>query len=748
MTLRTVSNAASSTRTGLRRAALGGGLLLMAALVGCATQDADYDGFTVADGDCDDNDNLVYPGGNEICDGIDNDCSGVIDDSYASGGSVVYYIDKDGDGYGSTSGTALSCEAPEGFVADASDCNDEDQAINPRAPELCNDGDDNCNGEIDEDAVDAPTWHADWDQDGYGSTSLVARECVAPEGYIEDANDCNDFDPFTNPLADEVCDFVDNNCDGETDEATAADAREWYRDSDTDGFGNIDLTTVACWEPEGYAGDSTDCDDSNINVNPGMPEICRDGVDNNCNGLGDQCSIESWKDVTSAAQAWKGQNSSDYLGYDVDFVGDLDGDGYDEIALGAPYADPNGTSSGIIYLVYGNEDYEVDPTPIAVNSFTQFRGEANYNYMGYSTAPAGDVDGDGYDDLLLPGYGGRSYSNYYGTMVLVYGGPDRMVGAMTASDQGAAFDGKTRYDYFGGGSFGGLDLNGDGYDEFFGGSRGYSSYSGGVFIFQGQSERYSGTYDLDDAVAFWVGPTTSDYLGAYAGSIGGGDFDGDGNMDLLMGAYYAPTSYGTTGAAWVYYGDGTMPSGEQSLDDLVIVEGTSTYDYTGYGLGSVGDVNDDGYEDYEIGCYYCNNGGTAYIFFGDSVRLTDTDQDQADVILINGSSSAYMARNSPAKGDYDGDGIYDIAIGSYRDSAGSGSYNGSVWMLKGSADLGGEYEVDDVHRVAGPAGTYAYFGMGVSGGDFNGDGYSDMISGAYGASSYAGEVYLFEGTSL
>ena len=182
MTLRTVSNAASSTRTGLRRAALGGGLLLMAALVGCATQDADYDGFTVADGDCDDNDNLVYPGGNEICDGIDNDCSGVIDDSYASGGSVVYYIDKDGDGYGSTSGTALSCEAPEGFVADASDCNDEDQAINPRAPELCNDGDDNCNGEIDEDAVDAPTWHADWDQDGYGSTSLVARECVAPEG--------------------------------------------------------------------------------------------------------------------------------------------------------------------------------------------------------------------------------------------------------------------------------------------------------------------------------------------------------------------------------------------------------------------------------------------------------------------------------------------------------------------------------------------------------------------------------------
>ena len=730
-----------------RPSVLGAGLLLLLAASGCARQDADRDGFTVADGDCDDHDNRVFPGGNEICDGIDNDCSGVIDDSYASGASTVFYVDQDGDGYGSTASVLLSCEAPEGFVADASDCDDADQAINPRAPELCNDGDDNCNGEIDEDAVDATAWHADWDQDGYGSTSLVLRECEAPDGYIEDATDCNDFDPFTNPVADELCDFVDNDCDGETDEASAVDARTWYRDDDADGFGNVDLTTRACWEPEGYARDGTDCDDTNLDVNPGMEEVCKDGLDNNCNGSGDQCSFEAWTDVTAAAQAWKGVKSSDYLGYDVDFVGDLDGDGYDDIALGAPYSDPAGTSSGTIYVVYGNEDYEISAAPQPLNGFPGFEGEASYNYMGYSTAKAGDVDGDGYDDLLLPGYGGRRGS-YYGTMVLVYGGPDRFSGLVSATDDGAAFDGRSSRDYFGGGSFGGIELNGDGYDEFLGGARGYSSYAGGVFLFEGRADRYSGVNDTGDAVATWTGPSSSDYLGAYAGSIGGGDFDGDGHMDLLLGAYSASTAAGTTGAAWVYYGDGTLPSGSQSLADLVLIEGTSSFDYTGYALGSVGDVNDDGYEDYEIGCYGCNSGGTAYIFFGDSTRLTDTDQEAADVTIIHSGSSTYLARNSPARGDYDGDGIDDIAIGSYRDSAGTGSYNGSVWMLRGDAGLGGTYRIGDVHRVAGPAGTYAYFGIGVGSGDFNGDGLSDLIGGAYGASSSAGEVYLFEGTSI
>jgi len=725
-------------------------LVALALLVGCQTGDADYDGFTVEDGDCDDNDNLVYPGGNEICDGIDNDCSGVIDDDYASGGATVFYVDEDGDGYGTTRGTRLACSAPEGFVADASDCNDEDEAIHPRAAELCNSGDDNCNGEIDEDAVDAPEWHADWDQDGYGSQSLVVRECEAPEGYITDASDCNDFDPFTNPLADEVCDFTDNNCDGTVDEDTAVDARTWFRDADTDGFGNVDVTTVACWEPDGFTADDTDCDDSNFVVNPGMDEVCRDGVDNNCNDSADQCTVTAWTDASAAVLHWEGQNSSDYLGYDVDFVGDVNGDGFEDMIMGAPYSDPSGSSSGTIYLVYGTDEYEVEESSRSVTALPGFEGESNYNYMGYTTARAGDVDGDGYDDFLLPGYGGRSYRNYYGGMTLVYGKATKFSATtVTASDMGPSFDGKDRYDYFGGGAFGGLDVNGDGYSEFLGGSRGFNSYRGGAFLFEGMSDRYSGTYDYDDAVAYWEGPTTSDYLGAYAGSIGGGDFDGDGNADLLLGAYYAPTSYGTTGAAWIMWGDGTLPSGKGDLSDGTEIEGTYTYDYTGYGLGSVGDVNDDGYEDFGVGCYYCNSGGSLYVFFGDSTQLADTDQEEADVSLINTNSSAYMARNSPAKGDYDGDGIDDIAVGSYRDTTSAGSYNGSVWILTGDSSLGGEYQRADVTQVVGgPLGTYNYFGKGVSGGDFNGDGYADLVVGSYGAASYAGQVFLFEGTSI
>jgi len=241
---------------------------------------------------------------------------------------------------------------------------------------------------------------------------------------------------------------------------------------------------------------------------------------------------------------------------------------------------------------------------------------------------------------------------------------------------------------------------------------------------------------------------TYGYRGRSEGGVSGGDFDGDGNDDRLMGAYFADTSFGPTGAAYLRYGDGTMPTGQGDLDDLVTIEGTATYDYTGHGVGSVGDLNGDGYEDMGIGCYFCNNGGALYVFMGSSTQLTTTDQDQADVSIVNSSSSSYLARNSPTGGDFDGDGIDDLAVGSYRDSAGGMSWNGSVWILKGDAALSGEYTAEDVTtRIAG-GGQYEYLGTGVSSGDFNGDGYTDLITGAYGASSYAGEVYLFEGTAL
>jgi hypothetical protein len=210
--------------------------LLACLAIACGVVDADLDGFT-AEQDCDDFNNLVFPGGNELCDGLDNDCNGVADDAYAAGGTV-FYLDSDGDGFGATTGTAVACSAPTGFVATADDCDDLDGGVNPLADELCDGIDQDCDRRIDDNAVDAPVWHADYDQDGFGSELVVKRACEMPDGYVADSGDCNDFMGTVNPAGTERCDRIDNDCDREVDEPDAEDARDFYLDADADGFGD------------------------------------------------------------------------------------------------------------------------------------------------------------------------------------------------------------------------------------------------------------------------------------------------------------------------------------------------------------------------------------------------------------------------------------------------------------------------------------------------------------------------------
>lgn len=718
-------------------------LLALALLVGCAPVDEDFDGVP-ADQDCDDNDNLVFPGAVEMCDGIDNDCNGVEDDDYARGG-LIYYIDADGDGFGATSGTKESCAQPEGYVANATDCDDTLDSVNPGADETCNLTDDNCNGQIDDDAVDAPEWHADWDQDGYGSQSLVVKACEAPEGYLADAQDCNDFDRNTNPLADEVCDRLDNNCDGDIDEDSAVDALEWYGDVDGDGYGDLESPRMACWQPAGYTLDSTDCDDSTGAINPGAEEICRDGLDNNCNESADHCSVAGWESVADATIRWEGANTYDYLGWDTDFVGDIDGDGFDDLIMGARYADAGGSySTGSVYVAWGAETDGPESNTRKVSSLPSFYGGPS-NYLGETVGPAGDVNNDGYADFLM---GGPGFSN--NSAVIVYGDATRFTGQSSANNY-AVYKLSGSYNYCGSSVWGGADLDGDGNSEFMMACGGYSSYRGHVSLFAGSATKYDDSLGSSDAQATWQGSSSYEYMGRGNGSLGGGDFDGDGNDDLMIASY--GKTVGSTfyaGTVYIHWGDGTMPDGAQSVGDMGAVEGTTRYGYLGYGIGSVGDLNDDGYEDMGMGAYGENSyAGGFHVFFGSATQLVSASTTDADLTIVGANSSAYLGRNSPAHGDFDGDGIEDVAVGSYRDTRGGGSYNGSVWVLTGDSTLGGEYDQDDMDTIiAGPAGSYGYFGYSQSAGDFNGDGYMDLASGAYGDMSYSGTVNMFEGTSL
>ena len=244
------------------------------------------DGYVTDSADCDDNTARAFPGNTETCDGVDNDCDGVVDQGVTS----TYYADFDGDGYGNATLTQEACALPAGYSLDATDCADTDGEVNPGATEVCNLKDDDCDGVTDEDAADdASTWYADGDGDGFGDAGSTVVACDAPLGYVADASDCNDREGLSNPGTIEICDAIDNDCDGNTDEDDALGAPTWYLDADSDTYGNSLMTDVACNQPSGYVADNTDCNDRSELANPGATEIC-DSMDNDCDGASDEDS--------------------------------------------------------------------------------------------------------------------------------------------------------------------------------------------------------------------------------------------------------------------------------------------------------------------------------------------------------------------------------------------------------------------------------------------------------------------------
>ncbi len=237
--------------------------------------DADYDGEdAIAWGgdDCDDTRSDVNPDADEVCDEDDTDenCNGLVDDD--DPGVVdqsTLYPDADGDGYGSTGSSVLTCESPDGYGTGSSDCDDSDEAINPGATETWYDGvDQNCDGANDFDA----------DADGYRS---------ADHG----GDDCDDELASVNPDQVEVCDDADTDedCNGLADDADPGviDALTYYPDVDGDGYGSDADSFISCEALDGWESAGGDCDDDDRTVNPGATEVWYDGDDQDCDGWND-----------------------------------------------------------------------------------------------------------------------------------------------------------------------------------------------------------------------------------------------------------------------------------------------------------------------------------------------------------------------------------------------------------------------------------------------------------------------------
>jgi hypothetical protein len=260
------------------------------------------EGAAVASGDCDDESASTHPAAAEICDGTDNDCDDFTDEEPTDG--TEWYGDIDGDGHGDPTHMTLACTIPLGHVESSDDCDPSRGDVYPGADEYCDGTDNDCNGIIDDDTVATPIWYRDDDDDGHGDAEHSVESCDAPEGYVSIDGDCDDEDAGRHPEADETCDGIDQDCDGEIDN-DATDMVTVYFDGDGDGHGVPSPESLACGPSDGWSASADDCDDDDGGRHPGAGETC-DGVDQDCNGVVDNgatdCSCDQFNYGTHSYQ--------------------------------------------------------------------------------------------------------------------------------------------------------------------------------------------------------------------------------------------------------------------------------------------------------------------------------------------------------------------------------------------------------------------------------------------------------------
>ena len=694
-------------------------------------------GYTAIGGDCDDTDPGIHPMAVETCDGVDTNCDGTEDDA---SDAESWYVDSDGDGFGDSNVVTRACSAAEGFVADSTDCDDTRAVIFPGAPEVCDGYDDDCDGEIDEGAVDATRWYDDEDGDGFGDTDGVTDACIAPAGAVVDATDCDDANPDAFPGASEYCNGGDDDCDGMVDEADAVDAADWYFDADADRFGD-GVATRACTAPDGYAAWDGDCDDADASVNPAAVEACDTDTDLNCDGsLGyadaDGDGVAACLDCDDADASWWDTST---------WYADADGDGY---------GDPTSMEAACWPSVgYGEDGTDCDDVNPAAHP-----GAAETWYDGIDQACDGgsdyDADADGYvreedggDDCL-----DDDPAVNPAAVEVCEDGLDNdcdgdasacaLTGDVSLADAPVKFVGDEPGGTVGMGLGAYDDATADSDRSLVLGGTGVGSGAGAAYVFRSFAGSAFGGTSVLTADATLTGEVAGDHAGYQ--TVGAGDVDGDGIDDFLVNAIYESTVAAWAGAVYLVSGDvsGTVPLSTASAKLL----GEHNADMAGSALAPLGDVDSDGYTDFLAGALRDDTvgleAGAAYYVRG-PLSGTSSLGDAEGKMLAEGAHD--YAGAAVAGGDVDGDGVSDIVVGGfYADGTRAG--DGKVYVL--TTPPTGVMSLASSDHILTGASDGGCFGYSVAVLDANGDGYGDVAGGAPEEStgaSQAGAAYLFLG---